>query len=122
MIDVLPAMPDGVTGIRVSGRVTADDIRRLQPTLDQLHAAPEIRIVEIIAPDYEGFGHGGLAEDLKVGFGLLRHDRAAFKRIAVVTDRDWVVHTVHAMAWLVPGELRTFGLDELDQAADWAAG
>lgn len=121
MIEILPAMPDGVTGIRVSGRVSRDDIRGVQSALDSLAVADEIRIVEIIAPDYEGFGHGGLAEDLKVGFGLMVHDRAAFKRIAVVTDRDWVIHTVHALAWMVPGELRTFGLDELDQAIDWAA-
>ena len=28
----------------------------------------------------------------------------------------------HALAWMVPGELALFGLDELEQAKQWAAG
>jgi hypothetical protein len=33
-----------------------------------------------------------------------------------------VVHTIHLVGWLVPGELAVFGLDELEQAKQWAAG
>jgi hypothetical protein len=122
MIEVLPAMPQGVTGIRVSGRLSGDDLREFESTMETLRKADEIRIVEVIAADYEGFGPGGLVEDLKLGFGVLFRERSAFKRIAVVSDKEWVVKTLHALAWLVPGELKTFGLDELDVAADWAAG
>jgi len=46
---------------------------------------------------------------------------SAFKRIAVVCDRAWVADTLHALAWLVPGDLALFGLDELERAKDWAA-
>jgi hypothetical protein len=122
MIEILPAMPKGVTGIRVSGRVSGDDLREFEPTMEELRRADEIRIVEVIAPDYEGFGPGGLVEDLKMGFGMLLRDHSAFKRIAVVSDKEWVVRTVHALVWLVPGEIKTFGLDDLESAADWAAG
>ncbi len=45
-----------------------------------------------------------------------------FKRIAVVSDRDWVAHAMHAFAWMIPGELKVFGLGELDAAKEWAAG
>ena len=51
-------------------------------------ARSEIRIVEVIAPDYEGFGPGGLAEDLKLGFGMLVHHHGALKRIAIVSTRN----------------------------------
>lgn len=122
MIEVLSDMPDGVTGIRVSGRVSGDDIREFEPTMDDLVVAGEIRIVEVIADDYEGFGPGGLAEDLKVGFGALFKHHAAFKRIAVVSDKAWVAHTLHAVAWMIPGDLQIFGVDELDRAKEWAAG
>ena len=73
----------------------------------------EIRIVEVIAHDYEGFGRGGLVEDLKLGFGALFQHHSAFRRVAVVSDKEWVAHTLHALAWMVPGELAIFGLDEL---------
>jgi hypothetical protein len=122
MIKVLPDMPPGVTGIRVSGRVSGDDIREFKPAMDEALKADELRIVEVIAPDYQGFGPGGLVEDLKAGFGALFQHHSAFKRIAVVSDKDWVAHTLHAVAWMIPGELEIFGLDELDRAKQWAAG
>ena len=122
MIDVLADMPAGVTGIRVSGRLRGDDLCEFKPAMEKLVQNGEIRIVEVIASDYEGFGRGGLVEDLKVGFGALFHHHSAFKRIAVVSDKEWVAHTLHALAWMVPGELALFSLDELERAKEWAAG
>jgi SpoIIAA-like len=122
VIETLKDMPKGVTGFVVSGLLGGDDLREFRPAMDELLDAGEIRIVEVIAADYEGFGPGGLAEDLKLGFGALFQRHSAFKRIAVVSDRDWVAHTLHALAWMIPGELAIFGLDELQQAKEWAAG
>ena len=121
MIELLPGMPTGVTGIRVSGRISGDDLRELKPTVEELLHRDEIRIVEVIASDYEGFGPGGLIEDLKLGLGALIKNHAAFKRIAVVSDIPWVGHAMHAFAWLVPGELEIFGLSDLERATEWAA-
>lgn len=74
MIEVLPDMPEGVTGIRVSGRLRGDDLREFKPALEELLKTGEIRIVEVVAPDYEGFGPGVLIEDLKLGLGsLIQH-------------------------------------------------
>jgi SpoIIAA-like len=122
MIEALPDMPDGVTGIRVSGRLRGDELRQFKPAMEELVKTGEIRIVEVIASDYEGFGPGGLVEDLKLGFGSVWPRHSAFKRIAVVSDKEWVAHILHALAWMVPGELAVFGLDELEHAKKWAAG
>jgi hypothetical protein len=121
MIELLPDMPEGVTGIRVSGRLRGDELREVKPTIKELLKAGEIRIVEVIAADYEGFGPGGLVADLKLGFGTVLPHHSAFKRIAIVSDKEWVAHTLHALAWMVPGELAVFGLDELERAKEWAA-
>jgi hypothetical protein len=122
MIELLQDMPAGVAGIRVSGKVTGDEMVEFKPELEKLLGGEEVRIVEVIAPDYEGFGRGGLVEDLKQGFGTLINHRSAFKRIAIVTDKEWVAHTVHVVGWMVPGELEVFGLDDLERAKEWAAG
>jgi hypothetical protein len=122
MIEVLHDTPEGVTGIRVSGRLRGDDLRDFKPAMEEMLKAGEIRIVEVIASDYEGFGPGGLVEDLKLGLGALFRHHSAFKRIAVVSDKEWVAHTMHALGWMVPGELAMFGLDELERAKEWAAG
>ena len=122
MIEVLEDMPEGVTGIRVSGRVGGEELREFKPVMDKLSKSGEIRIVEVIASDYEGFGPRGFVEDVKLGFGTVLPHHWAFKRIAVVSDKDWVAHVLHALAWMIPGELAIFGLDELERAKKWAAG
>jgi hypothetical protein len=122
MIELLPDMPEGVIGIRVSGRVRGDELREFKPVMEEMFKTGEIRIVEVIESDYEGFGPGGLVEDLKLGFGALLHHHSAFKRIAVVSDKEWVARTLHVLGWMVPGELALFRLDELDRAKEWAAG
>jgi hypothetical protein len=121
MIEQLQDMPAGVNGIRISGRVTADDFAQFKPTLDRMLDTEEIRFVEIIGPDYEGFGPGGLLADVKQGFSNLKHIRA-FKRTAVVSDKEWIAHTIHALGWMISGEVALFGMDELEDAKRWAAG
>lgn len=121
MIKELPDMPAGVIGIRVSGRLSGAELNAFRPHIDAVVRTGDVRIVEVIAPDYEGFGPGGLAADMKLGFGVFHH-HSAFKRIAVVTDKQWAINTLHALAWLVPGEFAVFSLDELAQAKEWAAG
>ncbi|CAJ1501267.1 STAS/SEC14 domain-containing protein [[Mycobacterium] burgundiense] len=122
MIEMMTDTPEGVTGIRVSGTVTGEELRAFEPQMRQLLDTDEIRFVEVIDPDYEGFGRGGLAEDIRMGFGVLFKHHSAFKRMAIVTDTDWIVHALHVLAWMVPGELKIFGLGELEQAKEWAAG
>lgn len=122
MIEVLPDMPQGVTGIRVSGRLLGDELRAIKPTMQEVLKTDEIRIVEVIASDYEGFGPGGLVEDLRLGLGTVLPHHSAFKRIAIVSDKEWVAHTLHALQWMIPGELAVFGLDEFERAKEWAAG
>lgn len=121
MIQVLDDMPVGVTGLRVSGRVSGDDLREFRSAMSTLLAGDEIRLVEVVSDDYEGFGPGGLLEDLKLGFGTLMQHHAAFRRIAVVSDKEWIAHALHAVGWMVPGELRLFPLSDLADAKSWAA-
>lgn len=47
---------------------------------------------------------------------------AAWKRFALVTDVEWVAKAMHMFAWMTPGEVMTYGLDELGQAKRWVAG
>lgn len=121
MIEVMPAMPGGVTGIRVSRRLSGEDLRLFEPMMKQLRYSDGIRVVEVIASDYEGFGPGGLMEDLKIGLGFVAQQRHAFRRFAIVTDQQWVVDTLHALAWMIPGDMKILRLDDLDGAVEWAA-
>ncbi len=120
MIEVLQHVPAGVVGIRVSGRVTADDFHQFKPNLDRMLDSDEIRFIKIVGPDYEGLSPGGLLANVKQSFSTLQRLRA-FKRTALVTDKKWVARTLPALAWMIPGEVALFGLDQLDAAKQWAA-
>jgi hypothetical protein len=66
MIEELTAMPPGVMGIRVSGRVSGEEMREFQPNWAKLVETGEVKFVEVIDNDYTGFGPGGLIEDWKM--------------------------------------------------------
>lgn len=44
-----------------------------------------------------------MVEDLKLGSGALLQHHSAFKRIAVVSDKEWVAYTLHGWRGWSPG-------------------
>ena len=46
---------------------------------------------------------------------------AHWKRIALVTDLDWMIHLTQLFGWMTPGEMKRFPLAERDAAIAWAA-
>ena len=42
-------------------------------------------------------------------------------RIAVVTDVDWIKHTIRIFSFLMPGDVRAFTTSEAIQARKWIA-
>jgi hypothetical protein len=50
------------------------------------------------------------------------HNLAAWERIAVVTDVDWIRMATKAFGFAMPGEVRVFSNAELGAARDWLSG
>jgi hypothetical protein len=44
-----------------------------------------------------------------------------WKRVALVTDVDWMVHLTGLFGWMTPGEMTTFSMAERDAAIAWVA-
>jgi hypothetical protein len=118
MIKELSDLPAGVIGFEITGTVRAEDYRDVVlPALERAFASGEIRSV-IVIPDFHGMSGGALWQDLKMGMEHLR----AWKRIALVTDIDWMDHITTLFGWMTPGEVRHFPLARRDEAIAWAAG
>ena len=111
-------MPEGVIGFRAVGEIHADDYRDvLQPALQQaLDRGEKVRIV-LEFPSFDGISASATWEDLKMGVEHLTQ----WKRIALVTDVEWMIHVTHLFGWMTPGELKHFPLSERDDAVAWAA-
>jgi hypothetical protein len=118
MIEVMGGMPPGVIGFEASGKLEADDYRKvILPALVQAAESGEVRFL-IMFRDFQGMTEGAVWQDLKVGVEHLRD----WKRIALVTDIEWMRNLTHLFGWMTPGETKAFSLNERDEAVAWVAG
>ena len=121
MIVRIDDMPTGTIGFRASGRFTREDYREtLEPTLREAAEAGEIRMLFTLT-DFHGLEPGAWFDDIKTGLGLGLGHHSAWKRSAIVTDVDWVGKAYQMFAWMTPGEVKVYGLDQLEDAKQWVA-
>jgi hypothetical protein len=118
MMKELTDMPAGVIGFEASGKLQAEDYRDVVlPALQRAAASGDVRFV-IVMRDFGGMTPGALWQDLKMGIEHLR----AWKRIALVTDIEWMTHMTSLFGWMTPGEVKTFPLAEEPAALAWVQG
>ena len=109
---------DGLVELVVDGAISREDFDHVVSTLEAGFAKHgKLNVVEVVRR------FGGIApqlwwRDVKWSFGHL--DR--FGRCAIVTDSGWMGPVARALGAMLPIELRTFGMDGLDEARAWARG
>ena len=123
MVERMGDMPDGVIGLRGSGKLTKEDYTDvLEPALKEAMDSGEARVVFVLT-DFDGLELGATFEDIKTGLGVELENRKSWKRLALVTDVDWVARAMRMFAWAMPGELGVYeDLGDLEGAKTWAAG
>lgn len=122
MIERIEKMPAGTIGLRASGKLSKSDyVEVLEPALKEGVESGELRLLFAL-PDFDGLEAGAMMEDIETGLRAWVRDHSAWKRFAFVTDVEWLVKTMRAFAWLAPGEVRIFGMAELEEAKAWVAG
>jgi hypothetical protein len=117
MLEPIRDLPDGLCGLRASGRVASGDYDRVaRPLLERArHRGERVRLLYELAPGFEGFAPAAAWHDLRLG---TRHVRR-LERCAVVTDQDWAHGALPAVAALLPCPVKVFGHDQRAQAIDW---
>ena len=116
-------MPEGTIGFRASGRVTAEDYTEvLEPALrNAVDAERPIRLLFQLADDAD-YSSGAALQDLKTGATLGLPHLSAWERTALVSDADWVGRMVQAFGWMMPGRIKVFESDDVDDAKEWLVG
>ena len=112
-------LPEGVLGFEATGQIQASEYRDvLMPAVREVWGrGDEVRIVPVLERS-EGMSSGAAWEDLKVGMKPL----TTWKRIALVTDLDWMITVASLFGCMTPGDLKRFPVAEREQAIAWAAG
>ena len=118
MLNAIPGLPSGVIGFEVTGKLEAEDYRdTLAPAVAKAADDGDIRLV-IVLPSFEGIEPEAIWEDTKLGVT----NWSAWKRVAFVTDVEWMTQAMRWFGWMSPGEIKPFPLAERDAAIAWAAG
>jgi len=121
VIERIDDAPSGVLGLRSSGKLTrADYVEVLEPELREAVETGGIRLLFVL-DDFDGAEPGAWLEDAKTGLGAWFKHHAAWQRMALVTDVEWIVKATRMFAWMAPGEVKTFDSVELEQAKTWVA-
>lgn len=117
MIEHLKTFPDNVLAFVCHGHVTkADYDTVLVPAVESaLKTQDKLRLYYETAPDFAGIDPGAMWEDFKVGVEHLTR----WDRFAIVTDVEWIKHSIRFFSFLVPGSLKLFPASEAAQARAW---
>jgi SpoIIAA-like len=117
MIERLKDFPANVLAFVCHGRVSrAEYDTVLVPAVsDALKTNDKVRIYYETAADFGGIEPGAVWEDFKVGMQHLTR----WERMAVVTDVDWIKHTMSFFSFMMPGEMRTYPRAQAAEARAW---
>jgi hypothetical protein len=122
LITAIEGMPAGTVGLEASGKLSREDYRDvIEPALNRGVQSGELRLMFVLS-DFDGLEPGAWLEDLKTGLKAWVREHSAWRRFAMVTDVEWVAKATRLFAWVAPGEVMTYGLDQVEQAKSWVAG
>ena len=119
MIRNMRGMPAGTIGFEAVGKVTAadyDDV--LVPAISAAIERHDVRLLYVLGEDFDSYSPGAVWADTKLWAGHMK----AWKKIALVSDADWLENSVNAFGWLIPGKIKVFETDDVDDAKQWLAG
>ena len=119
MIKLIPGLPEHVIGFELSGKVSGDDYENvLMPAVEAATSGDrKVCMLYHITSEFEKYELEAMWEDAKVGFRHL----ASWKKIAIVTDIEWIGRSVKLFAFALPGQVRVFEQAGLDDAKQWLA-
>ena len=116
MIRAIEGMPTGVVGLEAVGRVSDQDYEEvLVPTIRAALDRGDVRLLYVLGHEFESYSAGAIWADTKLFAG----HPSGWKRVAVVSDADWLENSVKAFGWLMPGKVRVFETDDVDDALEW---
>jgi hypothetical protein len=118
-VTVIEGLPDRAVGFSVEGVVTARDYAEvIRPLVEKkLETHAKIDLLYRIAPGFERFSAGAMWHDASLGLQHLTD----FRRVAVVTDVEWIARATRLFAPLMPAEVQVFPDRDLAEAKAWLA-
>lgn len=101
MIRIIERMPAGTIGVEAVGKVTEDDYRDvLVPAISAAVERNDVRLLYVLGTEFDSYAPGAVWADTKLWAGHL----GAWKKVAIVSDADWLEHGAKVFGCLARSE------------------
>lgn len=113
----LEGLPEDVIAFRAEGTIEREDYEKtLIPTIERkLDTNKKIKLLLWFGDEFKGYSAGAMWDDAWFGTKHL----ADFSKIAVVSDVNWLRHSVKLFAPLIPAQIQLFANADIDAAKVW---
>jgi len=119
MIEVLQGLPDDVAAYRIGGVMSKEDYDVvLDDVRDRYSRHKKLSCYTEVDADFHGLEPGAVWEDVKLGVAHFFD----WKRLALVTEVEWLHRGMKLWSLLAPLDARVFSVVEADAAKEWVAG
>ncbi|MCB1621467.1 MAG: STAS/SEC14 domain-containing protein [Thiothrix sp.] len=115
--EIMDDLSDDTIGFRIKGIITAEDYEQtLTPLIDsKLENHEHLNLLAVMDSAFESYTLGAMWDDARLGFMHLTN----FRRIAIVTDINWIRLSTRFFSPLMPAEVQVYELNQLEQARTW---
>jgi len=117
MITILSDVSPQVAGFRLQGKITHNDYQQVViPKIDAVaQNSGQVRFLVVLETSLGSFDLRAVWDDVKVG---LKH-LSSWHKTAIVSDEKAARILTDTIGQLVPGEVRSFRLAEIEAAKSW---
>ena len=117
MITLIKNIPDDIVGFSYDDEVTAADYETVVfPAVEAaVKKKIDLKVLLRLGVSFKGFKLGALKDDMEIGIKYFKD----WKKIAFISDKEWMNHTVKAFGFLMPAKVRTFENKDMDAAIKW---
>ena len=115
MYKVMEETRDNLVGLRITGKLDAQDYQALKPMMDQVVDEHGTIRMLIDLEGFEGWTLRGLLQDLKVDVEY----NDVMEKIAIVGEKKLEELVSKASAPFFKGDLKWFEKNEIDAAWEW---
>ena len=120
MIEQLQS-PGHVVGIRLAGKISAEDVNGIKPALEKALAANDEIGVVVDMSGFEDASAEAIAADVKYEMSLMAKI-GQFRRAAFIADKEWLQAVTGFVGSLIPTmQMKVFSPGEQEKAIAWAS-
>jgi hypothetical protein len=119
MVELLKELPPHVAAYRASGAVSTEEYQQVvMARVDEVAAQyGKINFLVLLETSMDNYSIGAFLNYLKVSFQHF----FKWNRMAIVTDERWLRKAYAALSVLVHGEIKTYPLQEAEEAKRWVS-